>query len=343
MGIHISRLMNRLEEAGIRARVYNRASEGQDLPRAVSIMNRQKRWFIKFALFAPEKVLYIFTGRTFVRFLAWMLKVLRGKQYILRVGEERLLETLSSGSLLARWMTRVALRGARHVVAVSPHLAEAVLSAGVRPERVHVIPGFIPPDESELEPAQDVLDFAGAHSPVFSANGQLYYEAGDDGYGIYLLLDALHDIKASYPSAGLLLSLYGTHRDPPRLAAFQARIKELGLEDRVLLRTEPHLFWPILKRSDVFIRPTRTEGDSGSIREAIHLGVPVITSDSVPRPEPSVLFKDGDAEDCARKVRQVLEDLPAYRDRFRNAQVQDNARPIVDLLNECLGRGGSGR
>ncbi|HUT59160.1 MAG TPA: glycosyltransferase [Phycisphaerae bacterium] len=338
MATHIVRLLERLEPEDIRARVFNRASGGQDPPRAVSVRGREVRWFLRFACCAPERVLYVFTGRPLVRLLAWLLRRLRGKRYILRVGEESLLKTLAGGWSLGRWATLVALRGADCVVAVSPHLAEPILRAGVPPERVHVIPGFIPPGDPSAEPPAEVTDFARRHCPVLSANGQIWIEAGRDSYGLDLLLEALDALRREHPGIGLMLSLYDRRGAVSGLEQLKARIDEMGLASHVLIRDEPHEFWPMLKHTDIFLRPTRTEGDSGSIREAIYLGVPVVASDAVPRPKPVVLFRSGDGIAFVEAVRSVLGEFDRYKTEFAEATVEDNAQAVIRLLKHCLCR-----
>ncbi|MCY2926563.1 MAG: glycosyltransferase family 4 protein [Planctomycetota bacterium] len=336
MATHIVRLMHYLKAEGLRARVFNRASDAQSLPEAVSIRHCQRRWFVKFALFARDRMLYVFTGRPSVRFLAYILRVLRGKRYILRIGEERIFETFARGSRVDKWMTRVALRHADHVIAVSPHFVPLLESVGVKPGRIHVIPGFIPPINHEENPPEDVITFARDHHPVLAANGQLADINLPDAYGFDLLVRALELLKDKHPRIGLVLSLYGEANQIVGLEELRRMIRDKGLEKHVCLRTEPHSFWPTLKYADVMIRPTRTEGDSGSIREAMYLGVPVVASDATPRPAPTVLFKNGSTDDLLAVTSEVIENYPKYRAMFANLPYEDNAKPVLALIRSCL-------
>ena len=43
-------------------------------------------------------------------------------------------------------------------------------------------------------------------------------------------------------------------------------------------------FIPVLRLTDVLLKPTNTDGDAISVREALYLGVPVVASDVVERP-----------------------------------------------------------
>jgi glycosyltransferase involved in cell wall biosynthesis len=62
----------------------------------------------------------------------------------------------------------------------------------------------------------------------------------------------------------------------------------------------------MISASDVFVRPTFTDGDSISVREALSLGIPVIASDCVERPDGVVLFKTGNAGDLSGKLQCAL-------------------------------------
>jgi glycosyltransferase involved in cell wall biosynthesis len=338
MATHIIRLVKILDGLGIRARVFNRASDAENPPQVVSILRRQCRWFLKYFFTAEEKLLYVFSDRPSVLFLAYALKLFRGKSYILRFGTERVLRTLTHSGPLDRWMARLAIRHADHIVAVSPHLLEEIGKMGIPAERIHTIPGFIPPPDLSAEPPAGVLEFCKQHSPVLAANGQVRKFAGQDMYGMDLLLDLLKDLQNDYPRIGLALSLYGTDILPKEFDEFQRRVAAENLGRRILIRTEPHEFWPVLKHADLFLRPTRTEGDSSSIREAIFLDVPVVASDTGVRPKDIVSFSSGNSRDFIAKTRQVLADLPKYKQIVKNIHIKDNSGPIIALLKQCLGK-----
>jgi len=98
---------------------------------------------------------------------------------------------------------------------------------------------------------------------------------------------------------------------------------------------------PVISRSDLFLRPTTTDGDAVSVREALELGVPVVASDAVPRPDAVVLYRAGDLADFVAKVREALE-------RGRDGAVavpQESAVDAIERIYEkllgavALGRG----
>ena len=87
-------------------------------------------------------------------------------------------------------------------------------------------------------------------------------------------------------------------------------------------------FVKLIKYSDLVLRPTCTDGDALTVREALFLGKPVIASDIVSRPEGTILFKNRDYESMAGKVIEVLdtprstappvETLTNYKEYYRN-------------------------
>lgn len=58
----------------------------------------------------------------------------------------------------------------------------------------------------------------------------------------------------------------------------------------------------LLARSDAYLRPTATDGNSVAVLEALAAGVPVIASDVVPRPDGAKLFKFRDSTDFLAKL-----------------------------------------
>jgi glycogen(starch) synthase len=63
----------------------------------------------------------------------------------------------------------------------------------------------------------------------------------------------------------------------------------------------------VIKRSSVFLRPTTSDGDSISLREALHFNVPVVASDAAPRPDGSILFASRDQEDFICAIETALQ------------------------------------
>ena len=122
-------------------------------------------------------------------------------------------------------------------------------------------------------------------------------------------------------------------------AAGFAVLGAIGLQGiRLLMMTEPlDDLSRLLQASDLFVRPTNTDGDANSIRGALRLGTPVVTSDVVRRPEQCVLFHTRDMDDFERVVRRALGELPALRERVSCCRMDDHAAQILDLYARLKG------
>jgi hypothetical protein len=86
----------------------------------------------------------------------------------------------------------------------------------------------------------------------------------------------------------------------------RAKVVELGLQDSVYFNTDTGVFLPVLAEASVLIRPTATDGDANSIREALSLGIPVVASDVVTRPKGCLLHRNRDIDDLESVTRHAL-------------------------------------
>jgi glycosyltransferase involved in cell wall biosynthesis len=177
---------------------------------------------------------------------------------------------------------------------VSKALRRSLCAAGVPHDRLWIAPAFF------LDALGDRITPAGAaalrrrHSPLCAA-----VAAPGPEYGMDVLLDAFAALRRTRPEAGLVVA---------------------GPDLRRAERTRPGVYWlgdlpraetlGLLEACDVFIRPTRADGDAISVREALALGRRVVASDAAARPEGVALHRAGDAGDLARAVLAALDAPP---------------------------------
>jgi glycosyltransferase involved in cell wall biosynthesis len=192
-------------------------------------------------------------------------------------------------------LVRAIARCYSHVVAVNTEIAGTLALLGVAPSRIVVCPAFstvagqlrlAPPGLRALRRKHSLL-VACALAP------------GRE-YGADVLLDGIVRLRALRADAACVVYGPGT-RDPALARDVRAR----GLDGAV------HLFGEvsraralaIVTACDVFVRPTRADGDALSVREALELGRPVVASDVGHRPPEATLFPVGDA---ARMVETIF-------------------------------------
>ena len=229
--------------------------------------------------------------------------------------------------LLVAWTLCVA----SHIVCRNVRMQRACLDAGVASERISIIPGFIGIDASELPPlTAPIHAFVSSHRTVIGATvsgpktGELLPE-----YGIQLLVQAFGILRRAYPSLGLLVigaddSARQQMNVPPELAS--ALYFTGPLPHDAVLAT--------MSRLTVFARPTSTDGDSISIREALALGVPVVASQTDFRPGGVVTFPIGSVEALTARLSEALS---AMAEGVRPAPQQDDSSVsrLLDIYHRC--------
>ena len=179
------------------------------------------------------------------------------------------------------------------VVAISPAIAAELADAGYAPSKIVDLPNGVPiPDL----PWAARPDWSG--SPRAAFVGRLAPEKGLD-----LLIDAWPAVRAQHPTARLTLIGEG-----PERPALSAQVARLGLTDAVDLpgASPDPLAW--LRDSDLFVLPSREEGMSIALLEAMALGIPLVAS-SIPGNRRLVvdathgcLFAPGDPPALARAI-----------------------------------------
>jgi len=177
-----------------------------------------------------------------------------------------------------RSLRGLALRQLSYVIAVNEEIEKWFGQVGVEAARVRLIPPHAVPASPPTEKLPEELrSFFAGHKPVLISVGGLERE-----YDVPLQIEALLVIREKFPHAGLVIVGGGSLEKElaQRIAAepFGKDILLCGdLAREVTLR--------LIADSDVMLRTTLYDGDSISVREAVHFGVPVVASDRAPRPE----------------------------------------------------------
>jgi len=197
------------------------------------------------------------------------------------------------------------------IVAVNSNIKSIIIQYNSK-SKVQVIPAFIPPKFKEKDfkilPIW-ILKFFDNHNPIITANAyKLQFYNGFDLYGLDLLIELCYRLKALYPDIGfvVLLSTIGNHDYYKKLLNMLA---EKEIEKNFIIVNEKIQFYPFLMKSDIFIRPTNTDGDSISIRESLFFNIPTISSDVVKRPESTIIFQNRNINDLLNKTLSILKNM----------------------------------
>lgn len=263
--IHVSRLMARLKELGINFDFFD-MSRG-----ALSV----------FRVALKYKVIHLHTSNPYFRFLfAVYCSVLNIKLLQTYHGDLGRFKALKNAFDLG------SVRITAYPVVINQGSYEKALKLN---RNARLISSFIAPvgGESLEESRNRVLElWRTGYEAVFCTNASClkFDKHGKEVYGGSELLKIFTEI----PRMGLVFS------DPSGEYLDYFKSMDINIPSNLLIIEGEHSFMGVIKKSDCLIRASTTDGDSVSIKEAFFLGVPVIASDCVERPQGCRLYPNSD-------------------------------------------------
>ena len=174
----------------------------------------------------------------------------------------------------------------------------------VSPDKIHILPAFLPPGVDERKGLPDnVLRFKKKHDYLLSANAfRLRKENGIDVYGLDMLVSLTEHLRKKGVNTGLVF-LLPERGDNEYYNEITDSIRHRGLTEHILFvegfNDNGFEYWAI---SDLFIRPTITDMEGVSVKEALTYGTNVLASDVCIRPKECLLFENRNQEDLFNKA-----------------------------------------
>ncbi len=216
------------------------------------------------------------------------------------------------------------LRRFDRLIAVNGEIEEFFTRCGADRSKIRLIYPHVaaePPEDAVLpEPLRQFFD---SHERVLLTVGLLEPE-----YDLPLQIDVME----RFPDVGLLIVGSGSLEQSLR-TLIQSRPYA---KDILLAGDVPHAATlRAIKDCDLLLRTTLYDGDSISVREALHLGTPVIASDNGMRPAGCDLIRMSDVDALQSAIAHRLSDrTPRLEQRPAS---EENVKAVVNLYREMLG------
>ena len=284
---------------------------------------------------------------------AWLAKIFFPKiNFILTLQEGKNLE---KQGFLINFFRKLIIWKADRSTAISIYLKNYLLNAR-KDLPVSLIPNGVDIDNfsrqfsyGEMTDLEKKLGIQPDDKVIISAS-RLVFKNGLD-----LLIGALAIIKEKDPDTSYKLILAG---EGPLEESLKFQVKSLKLDKNVVFTgSVGHKELPLyLKISDVFVRPSRSEGLGNAFLEAMAAGVPVIgtrvggildfledpSTDSTGSPQAGSgqatgLFCSLEPEDIAFKIRIILENDKLKQELINNARQLVKDKYSWDLISKKLG------
>jgi len=192
----------------------------------------------------------------------------------------------------------MALQRMDGIIAVNQELVQMFQRFGVASERIRLIPPHAVEAAGTDGLPEKIAAFYREHDPMLVTVSGLEPE-----YDLPLQIEALGKLRLQFPRMGLAIIGGGSQE-----AAIRQLINGKSYRDDLLLcgDIDHDLALEGIRAGTLFLRTTWYDGDSISVREALHLGTPVIASDNGMRPGGVHLVPKSDLAALCRTVESLL-------------------------------------
>ena len=336
ISIHIRRCIRLLTSKGDEVVVYNQGSYHNDRERIYSSSLKKMLYTL---LCNNFDILHFHNSNRNLKFIFVLMKVFRNKVVLTSHGDS-LIDQLNQANCIAKWWMITNLKFIDNIICVNPKTVEILKSLGIR--KVQAIPSYINPVECPSDTAaisKDVWGFIDSADFLICANGAIRFYNDTDLYGLDLLIDCMLDYRGS--KVKLIFCVLSVDTQNKQEKKYYQHLKEVitknDLSNNIFLyEVENTEFYPILKSSHLFIRPTNTDGYGVSIAEAIYYNIPSISTNVCQRPEGTLLIKSRCLESLKNKVQYVINNYAEEKYNVENINIPDYFEIIYQSYQEIL-------
>lgn len=275
-------------------------------------------WLIRFIKNSKEDIVHIHTTDWRFLFPTILCARLKRQSILCTMHSYDLVDKYLNSNFIIRKIIEYSLKNCSSIICVNKNIA-FILKNKIRilKKNIYVIPAYLPPIENKkINIRRKILLFIEKYKAVLSANGALDKA---DSYGLGMIIKLAETTKKMLLPYGFIFYIY-TIRNKKLYKNLLKRAKNLPL----LIISQNEEFYPIFKKTRIFLRPTTSDGDAISIREALHYKIPVVASDAVKRSKGVILFKNRNTQDFIEKVMAVLKNYKHYKNAIKKTHFEEN-------------------
>ncbi len=313
---HVSQVAHATATAGYRVGVLDHFGGRRATPPVLAGLRRNPgRYVLELSRHRAELVHVHYAGRPTLLVASALARRRRtSARWLLTVHNQSLGPMLKSGGVRSR-LLRWALNQFDEIIAVSAEVSSAI-APRVPNRAMSIVPayaGVAHGDGRSVSRATSRLLDAPGVALVVAGYRIRPIRGGGDLYGIDVAARVFAELAAEHPLLKLVVFL----AHPPR--GWPAK-RYLGR-----IQSQLHREWPgrthvavgeqlaaSFAHRAVYLRPSRTDGDAVSVREALECGIPVIASDATSRPGGVRAVALADVGSWVRAVREAIVDVDAH-------------------------------
>jgi glycogen synthase len=324
---HVQRLAREVRASGLHAGVLNHfQSHGAD-PLVIGALRRNPWRYWRALRRAQARVVHYHHSRWSTLLATALALRGSGASSLATVHGQELEPFLRSRVPGLASVTRSALRTFDVLIAVSVEIEPSLRTVG---QPVKMIPAYLPARDEEAQLSRQAAAFMSGGANVVVAAYRLSVDhRGATIYGLETAVQAYASaarIQGDLQLAVFLASEPGSHREHQLLRNMIAAVDDEQIRSRIgVFYGEP--LTAAFEFTSVFLRPTLTDGDAVSIREALAAGVPVVASDVVRRPRGVVTLGFEVSQWCTA----ILEARTRSEPRFPSGSGQDELLALMNI------------
>jgi len=158
--------------------------------------------------------------------------------------------------------------------------------------------------------------------------------------GLDILVRTAARVRCQFPRAVFLV--VGDFHDKLYVAQLMRSIRELGVYDNVRLVGARDDIFPILRASDIFFLPSRSEGFSNALIESMACGLPAVATDvggnseALEHGRSGFLIPPNDPDTAADRILLLLHDALRRREMGAEARRVVESRFSADIMGQQL-------
>lgn len=336
ISVHVKRLADILEKNGVQVAVYDVDNTSESGDARLKRIACGELWVLKYLFTMDEDIIHVHTHNWKYRAAMTFISQVRRKRIILTFHSLRD-EIEGMGAIMAA-LAQYVFKNADVFITVGENEREKLEAWGCSKDKIRSISSFLPPGASDYALPGYVDEFMGRHDLIAAANGSnMDFYRGEDIYGLDMIVELCARVSQKYDVGFIYCISKGNLNNKGYYEHMKGIIREKGIDDRFIFVHENISMDAILKRADIFIRPTNTDSYGMSVAEAIYYCVPAIASDVCKRPKGSVLFKSRDMEDLYEKTVDVIENIGEHRRSIEHVAAEDNGEAIVQVYKNLRG------
>lgn len=332
---HVERLAGTIRERGLSVRIVNHFGNGGNDPLVIDGLRRSPWRYWRVLRVSEARVVHYHHSR-WSTLLAASLALRRCTGATIATVHGRELEAFLSSRIpgVAR-VTKRALETFDVLIAVSVEVERPLRPIG---PRVELIPAYLPVRDHGARLSSGAETFLRGGTNLVTAVYRMSVDVeGRTIYGLETAIASFAALASGRPDLRLAIFLASPPgpRESERLRRLISQVRDDDIHGRIgVFYGEP--LTAAFASAAVYLRPTLTDGDAVSIREALAVGVPVVASDVVRRP-PGVITVGPEAPAWPAAILRALgRERPSVEPAKDGPAEDDPANALINIY-ERLG------